>query len=1048
MHHATLLRVVLICGFIVLSVAGTPVVATAESIRSAAFADLSFDENRDQIVKLNNGANLVESPFWGQKGKHALRLNAAKKQFAELVNLPYLDRADAVSLSFLFLSLHELSDGAFHGLVAKRAASGDRTNYGINYNPKSDLLQVYFNDGGGFRVASYPVKDLIDYRRLVHLTATIKISDAPAPDSDNQSDDIRVRLFVNGAQVKPMKVTAGLIDGDDAWLTDVDAAGLLNDAPVTIGSSTPASEYSSGLIDELLLFRHALTQSEALRLFREVAGSNAAVLAQQQSQEKPRAPAPKITKLSLWGLQAGNRTRLTIYGSSFASNPRIVLPLPDVKQEFVEGSAAGKLVVDLTLPETSAPGYYPLRVQTADGLSNAVAVAIDRLPEMPVAGSSPDSPANLPAAFSGTLTGAEQHRVYFQGVAGQRVVADVDAKRLGATLDPVLELKTAVGTPLVIEWGRIHLRGDARIELVLPDDGLYFVELHALSYRAAKKNPFRLKIGDLPLIDAYFPPAAVLGTKVDLEPIGTGLPSAQRVTASLTGQNSSIAEYVPLPSSFGLTAVSPAVRISESIELFEQEAKGEQLQAVDARFQQQKHLPVVVNGRIAVPGEEDRFLLEVVPGTALRISVRARSFDSPLDGRLIVSKHPEGTPLASSIDLPGTRDPGLVFTVPEGVEKIQAAVTDLHRRGGANFLYRLRIVPAARKDFRVRFTKPQLSIPENGTATLRLDVDRTGYAGPIDLRVTGDDKLSISPSQIPAGSGKMKLFATLTRSAGDVTQRLSQLKIVASSVGLETPIQHVAVFAPQSGEVSLPAHRDAVSIVIGNPVELSVGLNQKPPVLFKGDDVELPVSITPFPGTAERAVRMTLVSTEKPRRVNRNDPKQGNRPMVSGKPVLVGAGTTSARFRIRVPVDVAEKEISFVVRGQVKSHAYSAFTRGDVYSEPFRLPIRAAISLNVDQDSKSIVTGAKNKILGTLTWSEGFSKDIEIKLNGLPEGYLAETLTVLAGEENFELYVTVPDGQPAHTLSQVTLAVSAAGGRSLLPTRQFPLKVVLPPKNE
>jgi hypothetical protein len=1048
MQHTTFLQVVLICGTIVLTAVGAPVVATAQSIRSTAFADLRFDEIQEQIVKLNNGANLVESPFWGQKGKHALRLDAAKKQFAELVNLPYLDRADAVSLSFLYLSLHELSDDAFHGVIAKRAVNGERTNYGINYNPKSDLLQVYFNDGGGFRVASYPVKNLIDYRRLVHLTATINVSDAPAPDADTQRDDVRIRLFVNGAQTKPTKVTAGLIDGDDAWLTDVDAAGLLNDAPVTIGSSTSASEYSSGLIDELLLFRRALTQSEALRLFREVAGSNAAMLAQQQAQEKPRPPAPKITKLSLWGLQAGNSTRLTIHGSSFASNPHIVLPLADVKQEVVEGSAADKLVVDLTLPETSAPGYYPLRVQTAEGLSNAVAVAVDRLPEMPAAGSSPESPASLPAAFSGTLTGAQQHRIYFRGVAGQRVVADVDARRLGATLDPVLELKSAVGTPLVIEWGRVHLRGDARIELALPDDGLYFVELHALSYRAAKKNPFRLKIGDLPIIDAYYPPAAVLGTKVDFEPIGTGLPLAQWVTASLTGQKSSLAEHVPLPSSFGPTAASPVVRISESIELFEQEAEGDQFQTVDARFQDQQHLPVVVNGRVSVSGEEDRYLLDVVPGESLRISVRARSFDSPLDGRLVVSKHPEGTSLASSIDLPGTRDPGLVYTVPEGVEKIQVAVTDLHRRGGANFLYRLRIIPAARTDFQIRFTTPQVNIPQNGTATLRLEVDRKGFDGPIDLRVTGDDKLSLSPSQIPAGSGKMTLFATLRRSAGDVVKRLSQLKIVASSVGLETPIERVAVFSARSGEVSLPAHGDVISALIGDPVELSVGVNQTLPALFKGDDAELPVSITPFPGAAERAVRLTLVSTEKRRRVNRNDPKQGNRPKVSGKPVLVSAGSTSAKFRIRVPLDVAEKEISFVVRGEVKSHAYSGITRADVHSEPFRLPIRDALSLNIDQDSTNLVAGTKNKIRGALTWSEGFSKDIEIKLNGLPKGYLAETLTVLAGEKEFELYVTVPDEQQPRTLAQLTLTVSAAGARPLLPKRQLSLKVAPPPKNE
>ena len=50
-------------------------------------------------------------------------------------------------------------------------------------------------------------------------------------------------------------------------------------------------------------------------------------------------------------------------------------------------------------------------------------------------------PTTLPGAFSGTIAGTQEQRVWFTGKKGQRVVADVETKRLGGTMEPVLEIK-------------------------------------------------------------------------------------------------------------------------------------------------------------------------------------------------------------------------------------------------------------------------------------------------------------------------------------------------------------------------------------------------------------------------------------------------------------------------------------------------------------------------------------------------------------------------------------------------------------------------------
>ncbi len=58
--------------------------------------------------------------------------------------------------------------------------------------------------------------------------------------------------------------------------------------------------------------------------------------------------------------------------------------------------------------------------------------------------------------------------------------------------------------------------------------------------------------------------------------------------------------------------------------------------------------PVVFNGRIDPPGDEDRFVLAVTPGSRVRIKVQAYELGSSLDAVLRV----EGQPRAARSPMP------------------------------------------------------------------------------------------------------------------------------------------------------------------------------------------------------------------------------------------------------------------------------------------------------------------------------------------------------------------------------------------------------------
>ena len=517
--------------------------------------------------KLINEPTRVASPFWNQVGKKALQLDASKQQYVELADGADVDAPVGVTVAMFLINLTEPADTTFHGLFAKRGMANGKysTNYGINFVAAGDNFQVYIHDGTEYRVATYGSKEAVPFRKLTYITATYTAGDAPGQDADTDVDDVRMQYFINGEPLVPKSATKGFINGSEAWTLDVNLAGLVNNLPLSIGRSEVAGEYTSCVIGDFRLFPRALSAEEIKKLFLEVAGANVNELI---AADKPVArTAPVISSLSQPGLQAGQTTQLVINGTDLGPDPTVLFPFPEVKFEVVEGTVPNRLVVNVTIPQETVPGLYPLWVKSKAGISKSIPLAVDRLPQVAL-GSSGDKPATLPAAFFGSLSGGQQQQIYFAGVKGQRVVADVELKRLGGAANPVIEVKSPAGTPLKIGWGQNSLRGDARAELTLPADGIYAVELHDLTFNAPGTFPFRLKVGDLKLVDGFLPAAAVPG-QVEIEPVGSGFSIGTKLAGTFSLQNASGAGSMSLGLDAGVGGSLPFVALSRGTELVE-----------------------------------------------------------------------------------------------------------------------------------------------------------------------------------------------------------------------------------------------------------------------------------------------------------------------------------------------------------------------------------------------------------------------------------------------------------------------------------------------
>ena len=191
------------------------------AIRATAVVNFSFDEESGSALDtaaagavpdagtLVGDPARVASPFWNQTGKKAVQLDATKAQCIEIPDGADVDAAKAVSFGLLVVNLTEPTDAAYHGLVAKRGSTPASTNYGINFGMQGDNFQVYIHDGTAFKVVGYSTKEALPYRKLVYLTATFQVADAPKQDDDTDEDDVRIMLFANGEPLTPKSSEIG-----------------------------------------------------------------------------------------------------------------------------------------------------------------------------------------------------------------------------------------------------------------------------------------------------------------------------------------------------------------------------------------------------------------------------------------------------------------------------------------------------------------------------------------------------------------------------------------------------------------------------------------------------------------------------------------------------------------------------------------------------------------------------------------------------------------------------------------------------------------------
>jgi hypothetical protein len=718
-------------------------------------------------------------------------------------------------------------------------------------------------------------------------------------------------------------------------------------------------------------------------------------------------PAPKLDSLSATWFQRGTTNEVTLSGDAFGGVEAVLLSGAGLNGALtakaapsvtVEGSGGGistgnadnakSLTLQLVVADNAALVSRELRLAGPSGVSNPVTVNVSDVPER--LESKPNNSADqapwmeLPVAVSGVIGGSTESDFFrFKAKAGEKLIFDVQANRVGSPLDATLVVRGADGKELARSEDAHGL--DPFLEFTAPAEGEFVIQLHDLRFQGGGDYRYRLVAGTLPYLDFLFPFGGRRGSTDELQLKGRNLDGSDKLSVRIAPDAPLGRQDVRAHTPHGYSNPLPfeAGDLPEFME-------GEPNNAADKA--NPIGAPVVINGRIGEPKDVDVFRLKAAADQKLVIEVRARQFGSPLDALLTLSDT-NGAVLQRNDDANGP-DARIEFDAKKDAEYL-IALRDLTERGGERFGYRLTVQPPdTTPDFAVRIAGGRFRVPRGGAVALRCEVDRrNGFDGAV--RVTGDGlPAGVTASTLVLG-GAPNFGWLILSAAADAPLGYAPLKLSATGERAGQAVVKPAQFGEQAWLTVLPAAPFTVDVTpavvqteqnAGTALDVSV-------IRRDGFAGEVKVLAEDLPGVGIPAV--TLPGGQSRAKLALNaayNAEVGTRPvMVRAEAVI--EGNTVVQYA-PIPVPLTTQGIAMFLTAMLPG---SPFFRTD----SFRL---SAVALPEGAKSEANQTEFVVKVD-----RRGLPGEIALALEGLPAGVTATVNNIAADKNEAAIRLVVSD---------------------------------------
>ncbi len=445
--------------------------------------------------------------------------------------------------------------------------------------------------------------------------------------------------------------------------------------------------------------------------------------------------APKLNTVTPEWVQRGASVELSFKGEHLAGAPRFLTTdsnlvftnVPPSEQDIrVESERGGisaaapqdskRLVVRLAVKPNASLGRKQIRVATSTGVSDPIFLNVGALPELAEkAGPHAREGAqmiSLPCTISGSIGApAETDSYKFAAKQGQHLVFEVQAARFGSSLDSSLVLLNSAGKEVARDEDSLGL--DSLLDYTIPADGEYFIEVRDFRFQGGPKFTYRLSAGMFPFARSHFPIGGQRGRPVQLELAGPNLNSPEKASLQIAPDAPLGRQEIRIETSRGISNPIPFV-ISNLPDFLEAEPNQptEKANAITP--------PVALNGRIQTEKDVDSFKFHAKKNERLVFEIMAERFGSPLDA-LLTLRDSKGNVLEKNDDA-AEADARIDRTFAEEGD-YTIGVEDLLQRGGPNFVYRLE-VRRPQPDFALQFAPDNPQIHRGGHTPIRCQLTR------------------------------------------------------------------------------------------------------------------------------------------------------------------------------------------------------------------------------------------------------------------------------------------------------------------------------------
>jgi WD40 repeat protein len=336
---------------------------------------------------------------------------------------------------------------------------------------------------------------------------------------------------------------------------------------------------------------------------------------------KPKPPA--VARVAPDYAARGQTVRVTLSGQRLDLAAGISVSNAAVKATLLPARTPTSRDAELAIPPIAPVGPIQLTLTSPAGSAGSVRFVIDRYAAVIEQGETDSArvamPITLPTTVLGTIDRAGDTDYFrFEAKAGQAVGAQVVAAAVGSKLDPVLVLTDEGGRVLAeVESGALGY--------VAPAAGRFAIGIRDREFRGGPDMPYRLHVGDVPVVSALFPLGVQRGREASVHVDGVNLGSPHGLTAHVrVPADAAIGSRVPVPVSLpgGDTPLgSLSVTVGEFPAVIASPESGAELRSV----------PGTADGILLRAGETQTVRFAARKGDRLIVETQARRLGSPID---------------------------------------------------------------------------------------------------------------------------------------------------------------------------------------------------------------------------------------------------------------------------------------------------------------------------------------------------------------------------------------------------------------------------------